>query len=504
MGRRIRVLIVEDRPEDAELLVHELERGGYEPEWTRVETEEDFLAGLDPPPDLVISDYKLPGFSGPRALELFTSTGLDAPFIVVSGAVGEEEVVDLLKRGATDYLLKDRLGRLAPAVGHGLKEMRLQREAVRAELAVRETGERYRRLFENIPSAMSHSRVVFANGKAEDLIYISVNDRWKDLTGLPDPTGRRMTEILTGVRESNPELLDTFGRVALDGEPARFESLVPGIGWLDISVHRSEPEHIVSVFHDISARKQNDAALLESESNKMANEAKTEFLSRMSHELRTPLNAILGFGQLLEMEDLGRQNDASVGQIMTAGRLLLELIEDVLQISRIEAGTLDVSTVPVRVRQGLVSVADLMKPMANKREVTVIVDEEVWPEMCARANERSLRQVLLNLVSNAIKYNVPQGEVVLTAREVDDRVLIEVSDTGVGIASDDLHRVWAPFDRLGAESRGIQGTGLGLAVSKQLVESMGGAITLGSEVGKGSVFTVDLERAAGGSAAETL
>lgn len=494
MGRRIRVLIVEDRPEDAELLVHELERGGYEPEWTRVETEEDFLAGLDPPPDLVISDYKLPSFSGPRALELFASKRLDAPFIVVSGTVGEETAADLVKGGAADYLLKDRLGRLSAAVDHAFEERRSRRAAAESQSAALEAAARYRALFENTPDGVAHClMVVDGAGVPSDFVYLEVNERFAELTGLHDVERKRVTEVIPGIRESNPELFQIYGEVAFGGAPRRFEVYVDGVGWLDISVHSPQPGHFVAVFSNVTVRKQAEADRVESESNRKANEAKTEFLSRMSHELRTPLNAILGFGQLLEMQDLGRENDDGVKQIMRAGQQLLELIEDVLQISRIEAGTVDTSTVPVSVREMVVSVADLMEPLAAKAGVTVTVDGEVSSSTWAQANLRGLRQVLLNLTSNAIKYNVLGGEVVMTAREVGDRVLIEVSDTGMGIALEDLHRVWAPFDRLGAESRGIPGTGLGLAVSKELVEAMGGTITVSSEVGKGSHFTVDLE-----------
>lgn len=492
-GDRIRVLIVEDRPQDAESLVHELERDGYELEWTRVETEEDFLAGLDPPPDLVISDYELPGFSGPRALELMRSAELEAPFIVVSETVGEEAVVDLLRRGANDYLLKDRLGRLPTAVNNALQEQRARRAAAEAESEAAEAAARYQALFQNMGDAVAHCRmIVDGSGAPSDFVFLEVNDRFAESTGLHDVEGKRATELAPSARESNPEVFEICGEVAFGGGPRRFETRTGALGWLDVSVHSPQPGHFVAVMSNVTDRKAAEADRLESESNKRANEAKTEFLSRMSHELRTLLNVILGFGQLLELQDLGRENDDSVKQIMIAARQLLELVEDVLQISRIEAGTVDTSTVPVPVREMIVSVAELLEPLAAQADVTLTVNE-VSPAMLARANTRGLRHALLNLTSNAIKYNGPSGKVTVSARELDGRVLIEVSDTGSGIPPQDLERVWVPFERLGAESSGIPGTGLGLAVSKELVEAMGGTITATSEVGKGSRFTIDLQ-----------
>lgn len=370
----------------------------------------------------------------------------------------------------------------------------------RAEDELRESGERYRLLFESMPAGVAHCRMIYRDGEPQDFEYLDVNESFGGLTGLTDVVGKRVTDVTPGIWESNPELFDIYGRVASGGGPERFETYVDGFGWLDISVYSPMAEHFIAVFDDATARKETQAALLESVSSRKANEAKTEFLSRMSHELRTPLNAILGFGQLLELDDLRPEQDESVKQILTAGHHLLELIKDVLDISRIEAGAIDTSVAPVAVREVVRAIADLMTPMSIELGVSVAVDETASPEACALANLKGLRQVLLNLVSNAIKYNVPGGTVVMTVKEDgDDRVLICVSDTGSGIAVEDLDRLWAPFDRLGAEAGGVQGTGLGLSVSKALVERMGGTLTAESRVGKGSAFTVCLERVAAAS-----
>jgi signal transduction histidine kinase/ActR/RegA family two-component response regulator len=224
-----------------------------------------------------------------------------------------------------------------------------------------------------------------------------------------------------------------------------------------------------------------------------ANQAKSEFLSRMSHELRTPLNAILGFAQLLQMDDglSGRQSE-SVEHILRAGRHLLGLINEVLEISRIEAGRLQLSLEPVPVRETLAQAMQLVQPAAKAAEVSLQADP-MEEQLHVLADRQRLQQVFLNLLSNAIKYNRPSGTVHVTCERRDDgRLRIAVRDTGVGITPDKLARLFTPFDRLGAEASGVEGTGLGLALSKSLIEAMGGTVHVESTPGTGSTFSAEL------------
>src|SRR2546426_2988587 len=205
-----------------------------------------------------------------------------------------------------------------------------------------------------------------------------------------------------------------------------------------------------------------------------ANRAKSDFLSRMSHELRTPLNGILGFGQLLEMESLPADQAEGVAHILKAGRHLLGLINEVLDISRIEVGRLQLSLEPVPVSDTLHGAIDLVRPLAAQHGIEL--GAEVANEDChVLADRQRLQQVLLNLLSNAVKYNRARGAVTVSCEERgSDRLRILVTDTGQGISPGKLERLFIPFDRLGAEGTGIEGTGLGLALSKHLVEVMGG------------------------------
>jgi signal transduction histidine kinase/ActR/RegA family two-component response regulator/HAMP domain-containing protein len=223
-----------------------------------------------------------------------------------------------------------------------------------------------------------------------------------------------------------------------------------------------------------------------------ASAAKTEFLSRMSHELRTPLNGILGFGQLLEMEALSADQEESVAQILRAGRHLLGLINEVLDVSRIEAGRLQLSLEAVSVGETLHAALDLVRPWATDKGIALQA-EAGETHRHVLADRQRLQQVLLNLLSNAVKYNRPGGAVTVACDETPDAQLrIRVTDTGHGIASDKLARLFTPFERLGADATGVEGTGLGLTLSKHLVEVMGGTLSVESEVGVGSTFSVNL------------
>jgi CheY-like chemotaxis protein/anti-sigma regulatory factor (Ser/Thr protein kinase) len=223
-----------------------------------------------------------------------------------------------------------------------------------------------------------------------------------------------------------------------------------------------------------------------------ANQAKSEFLSRMSHELRTPLNSILGFGQILELDELRAKQRDCVEQILTSGRHLLGLINEVLEISRIEAGRLRLSLEPVRVAETLRSAMDLVRPLATPRGIELraeLPDEERH----VLGDRQRLQQVLLNLLANAVKYNRDHGLVTVTCVDVPpERLQIVVTDTGPGIGPEDLARLFTPFERFGAEGSAVEGSGLGLALSKHLVDAMNGTLEAESEVGVGSRFALAL------------
>ena len=233
------------------------------------------------------------------------------------------------------------------------------------------------------------------------------------------------------------------------------------------------------------------AALAEAEA---ASQAKSEYLSRVSHELRTPLTVILGFAGLLEMENPRPDQQASIAMVLKAADHLLRMIDELLAISKIESGREELALEPVAVDEVVSECVELVALSAGQRRV--VVHRELSGERVTADSQR-LKQVVLNLLTNAVKYNREGGHIDLGARRVDgERVRITVKDTGPGIAPDLLPRLFQPFDRLGAERTTIEGTGLGLALSKHLVDLMEGTIGVESEPGAGSTFWLEFARAA--------
>lgn len=273
----------------------------------------------------------------------------------------------------------------------------------------------------------------------------------------------------------------------------RFENKDREYRWYEVSVSNMmevpEINGIVISAHDIELRKHaTDHIIASKRAAEKANEAKSEFLSRMSHELRTPLNAILGFGQLLEMEAITDRQAENLNQILVAGRHLLNLVNDILDIARIETRKVNLSVERVNLREVLEESFALLGPLASKSNIKLTLDEGQWPDVWS--DRQRLKQVVLNLISNGIKYNNLDGNVTVSVIENEEGVKLLVSDNGIGIESHYLDRVFTPFDRLGSDNPQVEGSGLGLALSKTLVEAMGATLEVQSEYGKGSVFTI--------------
>ncbi len=260
---------------------------------------------------------------------------------------------------------------------------------------------------------------------------------------------------------------------------------------------------------DVTDRRAHEATRQQAAEAVAASAAKTLFLSRMSHELRTPLNAVLGFSQLMEMDEADPLSPAQarrVAMIREAGEHLLQMIGDLLDLTRIESGHLTVNPQAVPVLPVVRDCLALMGPQAARLGVQLDTRELADPTHAAAeghapangaralVDPTRLRQILLNLLGNAIKYNRPGGRVLVTLASVGPWLRLSVLDTGIGIEEHDLAELFQPFNRLGAARSGIEGTGIGLAITRALVQVMGGRIEVRSQVGSGSEFTVLLPR----------
>ncbi|MBT9486302.1 MAG: PAS domain-containing sensor histidine kinase [Rubrivivax sp.] len=310
-----------------------------------------------------------------------------------------------------------------------------------------------------------------------------------------------------GPTEGPTEGLDDVALRTLGGEP-RWADLrltrLPDFGPAGSAAH-TRSARFLCVFSDRTtrveaqrAREMAQAAEHQRDRALSASQAKTQLLSRVSHELRTPLNAVLGFSQLLlaQAEPLAAQSRERIGYIRRAGEHLLALVDEVLEINQAESGQLKLDTSPVALATLIQEVLNLQQPAAQRQDVALRFEPETGPPAVALADARRVREVLNNLVSNGIKYNVRGGWLQLRTGADAQQVWVAVVDGGIGMTAAQLEHLFEPFNRLGAERLHIQGHGLGLSIARGLAQAMGGTLEISSEPGTGTCCTLRLPRAA--------
>jgi PAS domain S-box-containing protein len=334
----------------------------------------------------------------------------------------------------------------------------------------------------------------------EDDRVVLVNSACRQLLGSALGSaiiGRRFDELLpealaAGVFDFSDDSRDTLLArwLAYHGAPVGTLDVRTGRGRYLRVVERKTPEHgTVSLMMDVT-----DDVLREAEL-RTASAAKSEFLSSMSHELRTPLNAVLGFAQLLERDrkqPLSERQKERLQHVVRGGEHLLHLIDDVLDLSRIEAGRVTISCEPVGLPEVLAEVATTLEPMAAHAQITLAVAPMSAAVPHVVADRTRLAQILMNFGSNAIKYGKPGGHATFEVTGADPSLRITVIDDGIGIPADKRSKLFEPFQRAGQETGPIEGTGIGLVISKRLAGLMNGSVGFSSEAGKGSRFWVEV------------
>jgi signal transduction histidine kinase/response regulator RpfG family c-di-GMP phosphodiesterase len=378
-----------------------------------------------------------------------------------------------------------------------------QQEALaRSEAAYREQTKILRSVLDSMGDGVlvtdDSGKMVLLNPAAEQMVGRAAagthQSEWVERYGiyLPGTDTLYPTDKLPLARAMRGETAD--GIELYVRNPQRPDGMLVSVNIRPLRDDSGSTKGGVAVVHDITLARYSENILRQAkEEAERANRAKSEFLSRMSHELRTPLNSILGFAQLLALADLAVQHQGNVQQILKGGYHLLQLINEVLDLARVEAGRLSLSPEPVQIKDAVKEALDLVRPIASSQNITLSAEFSVEGDRCVQADRQRLKQVLLNLLSNAIKFNRSNGTVVLRCEEIQNgRLRIEVEDTGSGIDEEGLKKIFTPFERLSADRNAIGGTGLGLALSKRMIEAMGGAIGVESTVGTGSRFYFEL------------
>lgn len=479
--------MLEDNPADGKLSERELARAGIVFQVTCVETREDFVKGLSAnAPDIVLADYSLPTFDGLSALEIVLDLYPGLPFIFVSGTLGEDIAVEALKKGATDYVIKDRLTRLGPAVTRAMREKEEESRRKRAEEELARSyaasEERYHDLIDRAGKA--HEAVVLLQAcespTGSDVVF--ANREWGRVAGCT------MQEIRQTpfVARFSPEYREAVASVLerwLSGKDA------PGCKGLSVmrkdgskvpveisgapTTYRGKPGAVCYVL-DITERVETD-------------KLKDEFIGMVSHEMRTPLTVIVG--GLATYLSSGNVLSASEKRVLIKDAVaeaeeLSRILENLLDLSRCQANRLVLSTERVAIGDIARKVVSALKGQTSHK-LKVEIPEDLPP---VSADTLRVERVLFNLVHNAIKYSPPATEIRIFAKIRDGCMQVGVSDEGVGIAASDQTKIFSAFQRVQSNPDGPRGTGLGLLVCKRLVEAHGGRIWVESEAGRGSVF----------------
>lgn len=491
MNDNLKILILEDNQYDADLLQRELKKSGFRFISEIVQTRESYESALNSfKPDIILSDYSLPSFDGLAAFHIKQKKSPDIPFIIVSGTIGEENAVELLKQGATDYVFKD-LSRLGLAIRRALEEVELQREQKRTEKVMKEYLEQY--------STMKSATLFGFILTDEKGNLLDVNDAYCSMSGYTKEELLNLSVTDIEVTEKPEEIAERIQRIIEFGtnqfeskhkaKDGRVFNIEVSMGFLN------SKKQIIAFVRDITDRKLAEQELIKSkEKAEESDRLKSAFLANMSHEIRTPMNGILGFADLLKEPNLtSKKQQEYIKIIESSGVRMLNIINDIVNISKIEAGLMEVNLTESNVNEQIEYIYTFFKPEVEQKGMQLFFKKSLTSkDAVIKTDQEKIYAILTNLVKNAIKYT-NEGFIEYGYRLNMDSKPAEleffVKDTGVGILKDQQEAVFERFVQADSSNKmAYHGVGLGLSISKAYVEILGGKIWLESEEGKGSTF----------------
>jgi PAS domain S-box-containing protein len=519
-----RILLLEDDAADAELAERTLRRSGLEFTFLQVATREVFEQALrDYDPDIILVDFQVPGFNGQEAVKLVKERREDLPVILVTGFLSDEAAGQFIKLGISDYVLKDRLARLPAAVTGALSEA----EEVRARLHAEASRDALARILEcaqdGVIGTDNSGTVIAWNASATRLyqrtaaeaIGLPIRTALGQFYGTQIETALRRIErdgtvaalemqcgtgpgltlslVLSPIRDSKGDLTGTSLIIRDITSERKLQRQLRETTAQLVLVLNDISQSNVALQREIQVRRSAEAeAARARQEAERANRAKTSYLSEVSHEIRTPMTCIIGFADLLMDAKLPDEQARKVRYIREAAKSLLDIVNDLIDISIVESSGIRVVSEPTNLHTIVESVLAIVKPSAEVKQLTLNCTIEPDVPDWVSTDPKRLRQVLLNLVSNAIKFT-SQGAITVSVRTETggdgSLVRFSVTDTGIGIPREKQQQLFTEFYRVGQiGAREQEGSGLGLAISKRLVEVMGGTIGVASQPQLGSTF----------------
>lgn len=499
---QIKVLLIEDFEFDVEAIVRALKEEYEVVDFTNVYSRRDFIKALESDYDLIISDHKLPDFDSFDAFEILCESGKDIPFIIISGAITEDRAAQTLKRGAADFLSKNALTRLGSATREALENKRLREANLKTRSELSDAQERLRLAMESThvgtwdfwPNELRFSfcQRSFAALRAPNTSDLQLEEF---LELVADDDRERLRQSLI-VSPTHPNSSSDFSvDFSLKNHPISIA--------LNGKVHfdaQGQPQRMIGILLDISEQKRKENNLrAQSQRSEAANRAKSTFLANMSHEIRTPLGVILGYADLLlnPYETSKEELDQYLQRIIKNGQELARLIDDILDLSKVEEGRMDIEKKSFDLFELLHDITSSFEVKIQEKNISLTTTISAGVPSSIYSDPKRLRQILVNIVGNAVKFTESGGVQVLVnvvkSRNFPIQVNFRVVDSGIGISeSRDLFQPFHQEDP--STTRRFGGTGLGLALSKALAKTLGGDVELlESSAGMGSTFLVTIE-----------
>lgn len=493
---KLRLLFVEDLETDQILTEREIKKAGIEFTSVRVETEKDFIYQLENfDPNIIISDYSMPEFDGMSALKISLKIKPNIPFLILTGSMNEETAVECMKAGADDYVIKENLHRLVPAINAAIKKHENIEAKQMAEQALKESEQRFKSLFTDSLAIMllidPETRMIIDANKAAEKFYGWSKEELKN---------KKIEDINTlSLEEVKKEIQRAIAqqRVHFEFRHRRADGSIRDVEVFSSKIDFKDKSQLHSIIHDITERKRAEEEIIKAkESAEKANQLKSEFLAQMSHEIRSPLNAVISFASLIEdevSENIDEEFKVAFGGIRSASQRIIRTIDLILNMSELQLGTYELTIKEI-------NLVDLFKQFHKEYDWTAknkgleLIFESDTESALIKSDEYALMQMVINLVDNAIKYTHEGSVSLKLISNEKQNYIIEIADTGIGISEEYLQDIFTPFSQEEhGYSRRYDGTGLGMALVKKYCDIIGAKLSIESKKNVGTKVRIELD-----------